>query len=91
MGIWCLQVENSNGNYLRICGTEEMLRDEIDSWAEYARNEELVPMGEEGEFLARDKSEVRVVHGFTDTSDRAEMIITFLQEDVATMTLSRVH
>jgi len=92
MSIWCLQIENTHGNVSKVLGTEEMLREEVDAWIEYVKNEEFCTLDPEKLSLpARSESEIRTVHGFTDTADRADLMFVFLHEDVTSMTLYRAY
>lgn len=85
-----LTIEKANGNCLNICGTEEVLSDELEAWTqfEHVSNEEWKQAEQSGrEYRNYDQYKVRRVTGMANDATRSEVIVAYRLCDVIGMTL----
>lgn len=78
---WRLAVSFKYGEGCHILGTEELMREAIDSWKRWLQLTET----------EQDTEKVMVVDGFYDSADRAETQLVFELSMVGSMSLTRMY
>jgi len=77
--VWKLEITDDNGVVQRVCGSQEVLTRAMDEWEAAA----VAPDGTGSKLLK--------VHGFCDTSDRAEIILACKIEMIRHACLTRLY
>lgn len=90
MSVWRLTIEKDNGQCVTLCGSEEILRLEIDEWTQYEA--ECAEEWAETESLGEEYREpkqfyVRKIEGFSADAARTPVTIAYRFRDVVGMAL----
>lgn len=91
--VYRLTIEKSNGQCVAVCGTEEVLRQELDEWSKYEANNT-------NEWVEKERTEqkhvdpesyyVRTINGFADNAARSEVVLAYRFTDVVGMFLCQL-
>lgn len=91
--VWRLTIEKSNGNCLSICGSEEVLRAELDDWVgfETLHSDKAGEASSRGdEYVEWESTKPRVVNGFASDASRTQVVTAYRFCDIIGMTLAEI-
>lgn len=93
MEVYKLTIEKESGYCVSICGSEEVLRAEIQAWEDHCRKHSEAALAEAsigGEYHEKDSCLVRQVHGYYDCAQRDPQTIAYRFLEVVGMSLVAV-
>ena len=91
--VWRLTVEKENGQIVQICGSEEAMRAEFNTWSEFENRtaDEWFQQEESGQtYRNAEAGKVRQVSGFMDEANRGTVVLGYRYVDVLGMCLAEL-
>lgn len=91
--VWRLTIEKNNGQCVSICGSEEVLRQEVHDWQEHENNtaDEWAESEETGQnHVDPSQYRVRLIEGYSTDAARTPATIAYRFHDVVGMALAQL-
>lgn len=88
---WRLTIEKSSGQCLSVCGSEDVLRAELEAWQAHENHasEQWVQLAEQGrEYRDVRQFKVRLISGWSNDASRTEVVVAYRFAEVVGMVLA---